>query len=243
MAHGAPDWWGAMPGETVYGSTDIAELAVRLGSNVKYDRRGNVIFTDSFAQGLSGWSTGGSEAACRAYPVTFPQRYSGMGMMIHVAGAGNEWTDLGRSVQMPVLGAIGLEFSWCTDAELADWEAYFDLHTGTHLCYYGCRYYASDKILRVRTQTGWDQVAVTDGVREDFETFNTTKMVVDILNGEYVRILFNDAVYLPVGKAPKCDADVDIPRLKVRFLVHNETGATCDVVIDDVIVTQNEPVD
>ena len=51
MVHGTPDWGGAAPKSTTYKLDDHAELAVRLGSMVSYDRRGEVIWANNFAEG------------------------------------------------------------------------------------------------------------------------------------------------------------------------------------------------
>jgi len=56
MAHGQPDYGMYTLANTIYRLTDMGELAARLGSINTYDRRGDVIFLDSFESGLTAWS-------------------------------------------------------------------------------------------------------------------------------------------------------------------------------------------
>ncbi|MFH1593720.1 MAG: hypothetical protein ABID09_03365, partial [Candidatus Omnitrophota bacterium] len=60
MAHTNPDYTSKGKLNTITASTDNAELAVRLGSVVTFDRRGNVIFIDDFEGATLFWTTGGA---------------------------------------------------------------------------------------------------------------------------------------------------------------------------------------
>jgi len=55
VAHGTPDWGVTAGARTVYQMTDLGELAVRLGSIVTHDRRGDVIFLEDFEEGMGRW--------------------------------------------------------------------------------------------------------------------------------------------------------------------------------------------
>lgn len=49
-----PDWGGQYNDTAFYPLFDLGELAVRLGSPVTYDRRGNIVWYDNFEYGLVG---------------------------------------------------------------------------------------------------------------------------------------------------------------------------------------------
>ena len=57
MAHGTPDWGVTAGAVTTYQVTDLGELAVRLGSPISHDRRGDVIWWDDFECTLNKWQT------------------------------------------------------------------------------------------------------------------------------------------------------------------------------------------
>ena len=60
MGHGYPDYGTQGPVSTVHSIQDLGELAVRLGSIVTFDRRGNVLWLDGFDSGIGAWSKGGN---------------------------------------------------------------------------------------------------------------------------------------------------------------------------------------
>ena len=55
MAHGARDFGIYAPKETIVTIEDLGELAVRLGSPVNYDRKGDVVWVDGFEDGIDKW--------------------------------------------------------------------------------------------------------------------------------------------------------------------------------------------
>ncbi|GAI56753.1 unnamed protein product, partial [marine sediment metagenome] len=55
MAHGQPDFGMYQIAKTIYRLADMGELAVRLGSIVTHDRRGDVIWMDNFDSGIAKW--------------------------------------------------------------------------------------------------------------------------------------------------------------------------------------------
>jgi len=68
MAHGTPDWGVTASKKTIYSLHDMGELAVRLGSIVSFDRRGDVIFSDSFQNGLGKVYASGVGAGFECWP-------------------------------------------------------------------------------------------------------------------------------------------------------------------------------
>ena len=73
MAHGAPDWFGTTPQGMVHRVADLAELAARLGSPDVFDRRGNVLFMDSFENGQNNWSHGALVGVSNYFNWRWPQ--------------------------------------------------------------------------------------------------------------------------------------------------------------------------
>ena len=59
MTHGVQDFGASSGQNSTYGLTDLGELAVRLGSPVSFDRRGDVVMMETFEDGLDAWVTDG----------------------------------------------------------------------------------------------------------------------------------------------------------------------------------------
>ena len=66
MAHTLPPWTSKYKLTEVFSGIDVNELAVRLGSPVNLDRRGNIVFIDDVEHALRKWevSTTGDRGSC-----------------------------------------------------------------------------------------------------------------------------------------------------------------------------------
>ena len=67
MPHGAPDDSDVVKAGAAYRLDDMAELAARLGSPVTFNRFGDVVWLDTFEDGLGGWYAGATDAASAIY--------------------------------------------------------------------------------------------------------------------------------------------------------------------------------
>ena len=56
MVHTLPPWTSKYRLVKIFANVDVAELVVRLGSPVSFDRRGNVVLIDDFAASVIKWS-------------------------------------------------------------------------------------------------------------------------------------------------------------------------------------------
>lgn len=242
MAHGHPDWGADAPLATVYSLQDLAELAARLSSIVTFDRRGNVIFLDSFDHGLMGWvaSPFGTGAAveqsaefCRTGP--FCAKLTGGSTSPHAAL-------LLRSFPYPVLGKLGLEFSFDLNSVVDYFYAGLIMETGA------TRYRAR---LRFQPDAGDVDYEDSEGSWVNLLTgasFSTTKVrhttvkiVADFLNAKYCRVIFNNQTFDLSAEDLWSLASAAAAYVGISFLVNSDAGENGICWLDDVIVTQNEP--
>ena len=105
MARGGPDYGASSARYTIFPVTDLGELAVRLGSPVAYDRQGNVIYTESFENGLAGWDTDTSGAGA-SVDVSFGRGVHGAWAGRLVAGSDAAPIDHVVSVDAAVAGSV-----------------------------------------------------------------------------------------------------------------------------------------
>lgn len=242
MAHGHQDYGSQATLATVYSLQDMAELAARLGSIVKFDRRGNVIFLEDFE---------GSLSRCFYYfevddgtvVISNAASHSGdFSCKLTTAVDVGAGVELGFNLAYPVLSNMGLEFSWnMADNLLSVLEFVLHLFDGTTRYEARVRWVNStNKWQYLDSSNNWVDLTPTVSYYTAPKLFNHVKLVADFINKKYVRLIANDQVYdladialraLATGTAAKLNPYIDI----------YTSGGACTVYIDDVIITQNEP--
>jgi len=241
--HGTPDWGLVGPKSITYGLDDLAEAAVRLGSIVSYDRRGEVVWADNFEFGGRPYNTTGSGAGNEAY-LSADYPYEGALCLVLKTGPGaGDLCEFDRVLRYPVLGGIGLEVAFAPVPAMASFYVTLLLFDGTNVSRYTMAYGHTSGNLFIRDHTGAYVVVGTPGIlRDNFGIYSQAKLVVDTLTGHYVRGLLNEHTYdlraYRVGVTP----DATVPSLSATLDAYAGASGAAEVRVDNVIVTQNEPI-
>jgi len=241
MGHGTPDWWGGAPKSTTYALGDMAELAARLGSIDTFDRRGDVVFLDSFDHGLCGWTADEGDTGA-VYPVCHPVRSKGLSLELMAGDLALDWVDVKRTFPFPALGGIGGEISFMVAAYLKYLTLQLVFMDGTN--YYSCqvRYdHALGKVYVYTDPTTWTEVGSPGVLSEAVTTFHTMKLVVDTLANKYVRLLVDNHTYSIGAHTPDYGLDATTPQVTLLVMVTCASANFTYLNLDDVILTQNEP--
>jgi len=218
-----------------------AELAARLGSSVIYDRRGQVMFAESFEQGWVRWAfnPGGDLADGEVTPT----KAATGGYCVKLTG-GN---DLGRIAMINRLvpsrpiGRMGLEFSFCLPGEWDYIQGVLSFYTGTHIYTSRVKFHYTLGTLEVIDEFLGDTPV---GIGEAFGAtgFNTIKLVADVDTGKYVRLMFNNqeidisARTILVGDDPASP-----PGIVVEIAILSIDEQNDVMYVDDIILTGGEP--
>lgn len=240
--HGYPDYGLAQPRATVYPVTDLSEAVARLESIVTFDRRGDVVYLDSFEAGLAG---------------CFGTLY-GLGAVIdiQVGKARNggccakltTGSTLGRAARLerlqpyPALSNMGFEFSFTVPVDTQSVE----ISLGTRAVgtvYQGAVIYDPvGENLFYRDVAGVIQLIASsvETYTSDY-CFNTIKLVVDFMTNTYVRVIVNDQSFDLTGLAVWTYAFAGSPILDCFAYVDGVAATNAVYYIDDFIITQNEP--
>jgi hypothetical protein len=225
----------------VWSVTDMGELAVRLGSIVRFDRRGDVVFMDSFEDGLLKWGAswvaeGGSVA------LSHEAARSG-GWSVLLTATPGHYTSMGLVLPYPVLGRFGLECSFQFDYFLDTLRLSLSLFNGTYLKTGRVRYDLPGERLQYCDADGNYQDLVTGlDLFSALMPFWTWKLVCDFEENEYVRLIVNEREYDLSGLALLSDDSSDVPHLEISVTNQAQMGGENSLVyVDDVVVTQNEP--
>lgn len=242
MAHGQPDYGAQTSKKTVYSLQDMAELAARLKSIVTFDRRGDVVWLDDFANDMNNWTAvvAGAESATR---VDTESLYSGYSVKLNGVLGVLSSVGIYRENPLPVDSKIGLEFAFLPDANVQDVRLDLITYDGTtrHNIYITFR--MDDQDLRYLDAAGNPQTLASNVLlRQDGLCWHFMKLVVDLEASEYVRLILDNVEYSMAGLGFQATADASAPMLKVVIQNQGAALAAPPVVhVTNVINTQNEP--
>lgn len=243
MGHGTPDWGVTAGAATVYQLTDLGELAVRLGSIVTHDRRGDVIFLDDFEGGLVAWlRTYGGDGA-DVQPSIARARSGHYSALLRAGSNVPRLAGLIHRQGFPALGVFGAEFSWVRETDIETLKMEFNLNTIPHFIRAAMRYEeATNELQYLNSAGGWVAFATGIDPTTRLHTFQTWKLVFDAVSQVYVRAIYNDVTYLLTDIPVQVEPIPLAPHLDYRVELVGRAAQNDEVYVDDVILTQNEPV-
>jgi len=243
MPHGLPDWGLVGPRQTTYGLDDVGEAAVRLGSPVLWDRRGDVLYATDFSEGIGSFQTQVSGASARVALHTEHSRHGAYSVGLHAGSDGGRYALLHLALPFQFLSAVGLEASFSLHNETEYLGIRFHWFDGAYKYSAGLRIEPQvPRLVFMHSGGGW-------GVLEDpfprhlcWRPEHTAKVVADMAAQRYVRILVDERTY--DMRAYDVVQAVDVRAPYWYFVIIHGGLATCTpyVYVDNVIVTQNEPV-
>jgi hypothetical protein len=242
MAHGTPDWGVTAGQKTVYQLTDLAELAVRLGSIVTYDRRGDVIFLEDFEDGLHLWTPDweGSEPTVDLSIVR--ARHGAFSARLGVGTEAGSYARIQTTLTLPVLGPWGIEWSFNLAVALPYIDLYVEVAMGAEFASFAIRWVRATYELQYRdSSSNWVTFATDVVLDYTYNTWYTMKLVIDPSVPAYVRLMLGTEVYLLTDLAPYVYASSIFPTLNVQLVAEGPAVSTGQMWVDDVIITQNEP--
>ena len=236
---------GGVPIGPVYTLSDLGELAARLGSPVTFDRRGNVIWYDSFEGGMS--KSGAWGGVGGSFEITNARARTGE-CSVHITTG---------------LANYGEVVTWCTFSALTNfggeasfifpewgeehYQLMFTIYDGTYLYYPHVRWNTRDaavspNTLFYYTDTGvwapFGQLVLPYLANEYL--FNTVKLVVDTTNNRYIRFIANGMEYDLSAYTLRGWPAVNPPHIELIFRIYSP-GWAVHTYVDDLIITQNEP--
>ncbi len=243
VAHGTPDY-GVTAGQiTTYQLKDLAELAARLGSIDTHDRRGDVVLLDSFEDGIPRWD--GSTASGVTAVVAPSMRYARHGRYSLRLVTGTAAPTLAQARcpwAAPAISPLGLELAWIVPTAPGTLTVELYLYDGTTLFTPAWQYLIATTAFQFRNNAGVMTTLDTVNLNFNPPLFHVVKMVCDFTTSRYSRIILNNRTYTAGLTALPSQADATTPRLEIR-LSHDRAGVgALETFIDDVILTQNEPV-
>ena len=221
--------------------TDLGELAVRLGSIVTFDRRGDVYWLDGFEEGISKWDTvsvgiGGGVALSASYARNglYSCELTAGQFMTHYA-------EISRNFPYPTLSRWGFECHWSFDSDLDTLDVLVSVYDGTNLTTGKLRYdYGNQRLQYWDSDGAWQNLATSVDLEPGYGIFNACKLVLDLEEAEYERVIVNESEYDMEGVALQQGASAVSPGVKLGVRNTGDGSHNNVVYVDDVIITQNE---
>ena len=242
MPHGLPDFGASTPKETVFALSDMAELAVRLGSVVSYDRRGDVVYIDDFESPVIKWTqaligVGAAINLSAAIARSGSQSLFLRGGTVAGASAG-----ITRNLPTITPKRMGAEITFSLNRTSIEWRWDILYYDGTNYHQGTMKFIDPTHKLQLLNGAGvyidLATIALTSGIVYQ----HTLKLVVDFSTDKYVRFMLDDRVYDISSYDLRVSASAIGPLLLAGYSVDAvANGPINDVYLDDFIFTQNEP--
>lgn len=242
MPHGYPPWSGVKK-QTVFSlPIDMGELAARLGSPVTFDRRGDVIYADTFEHGLNKWYLGDVWENAEVYLSSAKALHGAYSCKMETSDAEGFQVWISRYFQPTVVGQVGVEVSYQLVDEQVDIELSIAHFTGTDEYAYHIKHDTSADTLYYQNATPEWVPVLTDAYATRSATgWNTIKLVVDLESEEFVRATFNDQGAPLSGYTSARTTIGTEAAIYIATQAWGDTDAVYPVYLDRIIVTQNEP--
>lgn len=237
-----PDWSKYLIGSERHSLQDMGELAVRLGSPVTYDRRGEVIWYDIFAHGLTPWNPVIVGGGCSVSLDVDYAPFSGYCVKLYTAGVENDRAVMYRYFAAPEVNKWGIEVAVALFDAYKEFRFQLQRYDGTY------RYTARIRLNETASEiqlvtTNAATVKIDDLVDLTYENgvYHLMKLVADMSTNEYERFIFNQTEYNISGNSLYITEEEHVPLSEV--IISNETDANegATMRIGRVIVTANEP--
>jgi hypothetical protein len=242
VAHGTPDYGLTAGTVTTYQLTDLAELAARLGSIDTFDRRGEVQFADGFECGLGAFQVVLSGAGAAIALVTTPVRSERRSAHFSAGTDAGQSARIVRNQAFAALSRFGLEFSVVLNQLIKYIQAQIIVYDGVNRTEYTIRFDGEASTITYADAAGvYRVITAAFNPQTIGSLFHTAKLVVDATARQYVRLLFDAAVYDLTTKAAQQFADATPAYISLTIALVSHNALAFDMYVDDVIWTQNEP--
>lgn len=220
-----------------------AELAARLGSPMVYDKRGQVMFMESFEDGWYRWILN-KDGLLAAGEITPTVAATG-GYCVKLTGGSDDTNLAGieRRVASRPVGRMGLEFSFSVPGSWDYILASLYLYTGALVYIAAIKFVFATGNLRVLDEhLGYPIAGTGTALGGDAHWFNTIKIVGDVSTGLYNRLMFNNQeIPIPTNTLKVDDAVGVPPGVKVDIAFYSREGSNDVMYLDDIILTGAEP--
>lgn len=242
MAHGTPDYGITNGRQTTYQVADLGELAVRLGSPVIFDRRGDVMWWDDFECATNRYDgeLGGTGAALSR--VTTRAHSGAYSYQLTAGSDGTSLCEFIGSEPALVRSKVGMSVMMNLPGTISRFQVIIESWDGVNGHLAVLIWDGIANTLSYMT-AGSVQVVFATAVNlpVNLPTWCAFKVVADLEDNVYVRAIVNNVTYPLPGIALDIYPDARPARVDFAVRLVGRAGYNDVVYIDDLVLTQNEP--
>ncbi len=231
-----------LPDSNRFSLQDMGELAARLWSPVQFDRRGEVVFMDAGQAGIAPWRVYGGGTGNNVSAVGANSGPSGFAIRLTPGSDGGKTAGMSRTFSPARWSRTGFEIGVCLTTSFDYLWIDIDRYDGLkrHLARLKLDY--TNLELRYWNSAGADVTidTITDPTSVT-HVHNSIKLVGDMDNFNYVRVIYNQEEYELAGIPLYLNPAFAAPQVLVALTAHG-TGAGGEYLdITQSIITGNEP--
>ena len=240
--HTLPDYTTKYKMATVFGGVDDAELASRLGSIVNYDRRGKVVFMDSFEETYLKWTEYKDGAGADAYLTNRESIFGDQSLKTISGDTAEDYCGVQRRFPLPPTTKVGVQCNIMMVNEDMEYYIYMDLYTGVKRYYSGVLFDDVNNTLKIYITGGvWQPIATELEVQRAHHNWHYVKYVIDRATNKYVRLIFNGVEY-DISAYSMRDRDEDeAPNVHIRLQNIVKQNNNIAAYWDGFVLTHDEP--
>jgi len=242
VAKGQKDFGLYAPTDTIVGVSDMGELAARLGSPDVFDRRGNVVFIDSFENDLIPYTANISGAGASIKVVTDHARTGSFSCKMVTGSDGVRLARLQKFLAYPALTKWGFEIGFTFLATMEQYLLTLIFVNGTSYTSFAIRVDPiNDKFQYISAAGAWVDIASGLELYAEHDLFNFMKLVVNLEDKTYARATLNEQAFSLADIPSYQYTDTAGHFLLARVDIVGIAGNNYFSYLDEFIVTQNEP--
>lgn len=220
---------------------DLGELAVRLGSIDIFDRRGTVICLDDFESPQLKWYPSTIMDGAVILDTTYPKSGSqNVKLSTGAVATGSGQIDRGF---VPLQSMrIGSEISFYAPSTLTTFHCAIVNYDGVNYAIAEIKFdFATKKVYYLDENNAYVEKAELLGFISRATIYHPVKLVVDLDDLEYVRLIYGDTEYDLSDISLYSVADTTLPYFLARYRCVYASGAGSSIYLDDFILTMDEP--
>lgn len=224
---------------------DMADLAVRLGSIVEYDRRGDVIYIDDFETPKGKYIDASYGTGSKAILDSSVAKSGAQSIKLVTGGTINQYSRTQHYMPLSALGRLGLKVSASLhrmDAFASTFVLWLETYTGTQLVNAKIQIDVDGGILKYFDENGWQTFESGLELYALYSfIFHNMKMVIDLDTNKYVRFLIDSLSYDLSAYSLNTSTNTRAPYSVAVFTLTDLYGRVWNCWLDDLVFTINEP--
>ncbi len=238
--HGRPDYYDVSPLVQVHASDDLAEHVARTTNINVYDRRGNVIQTEDFADGS--WYGMVSAGAPAAYYLSCAaSRSEGISLKASLNGPAGYQVTMLLSQGVQSAGSMGLEICYSLSA------AHGSIQIALYQYLAATAFMGSLKLdfdahsaYIYNSAASWQLITDDFYPRANSWSWHFAKLAVDFTDTIYLRAMMDNVVISLTSENLRAVSVPGVDYVQQHVVMDGGGGIASDMYLDHVIVTINE---